>query len=93
MNKLADQYLETLYAEGLQRSEPIPPIDDPDNAILDLDVRVTQLEATVETLIDQLRQQTLNTLNALRRVGELTAQVAASTAPSASAIILPDRFN
>ena len=93
MNKLADQYLETLYAEGLQRSEPIPPIDDPDNAILDLDVRVTQLEATVERLIDQLHQQTLNTLNTLRRVGELTAQVAASTDAPPSAIILPDRFN
>ena len=70
MNKLADAYLETLYAEGLGRSEPLPPIDDPANAILDLDVRVTQLEATVEESTRQVRWQAENMLRLFERVRE-----------------------
>ena len=89
MNKLADQYLETLYAEGLQRSEPYHPLDDPADAILDLDVRVASLEAQVETLIGQMSTLALNGL----KMAERLRDAAASTAPPASAIILPDRFN
>lgn len=77
MNKLVDQYYETLAT-----SEPIL-FDTPEQAILDLDARLTQIES-------QVQQIALNTLKMAEHIRDLRAQ---STAPAQSAIILPDRFN
>lgn len=90
MNKIADAYLEQLYAEGFERLAPEPIIEDPGNAILDLDARVSGLEAGMERLTEQMLNLAQNNLALIRHVAELEARV---TAAPASAIILPDRFN
>lgn len=85
MNKLADAYLDTLYAEGFE--PPAPPLTDPADAILDLDIRCTQLEEQVAKLNEMMRTQlTINT----RLIRQMQDQ---STPAPQSAIILPDRFN
>lgn len=68
MNKLADAYMDTLA-----------PYVEPENAILDLDARITGLELLVQ-------QQALNMLSMAQRLRDFTAE-------SKSSIIMPDRFN
>lgn len=88
MNKLVDQYLDT------HDLEPLPvyhPLDDPLDAVIDLDARVTQLE-------DNLRRMALNNLTILQRMTTLAHDLKAltsdqSTSQQQSAIIMPDRFN
>lgn len=83
MNKLVDAYMDTFRDTcGVYGDEPVL-LDDPGDAILDLDVRLATLEA-------QVAQIAVNTLTMAQHIRDLRAQ---STAPPQSAIILPDRYN
>ncbi len=79
MNKLVDKFMDSLPDDPT----PYGPLDDPFDAIVDLDARLTMLE-------QQVQQIALNTLSMAQHIRDLRAQ---STAPAKSAIIVPDRFN
>ncbi len=79
MNKLVEAYMHTLASGDL---EPVL-LDTPEDAILDLDARLTRLE-------EQVNRIALNTLAMAQHLKALNDKV---TAPPQSGIILPDRYN
>jgi len=84
MNKLVDAYMDTFRDTcGVYGDEPAPIIDEPGNAILDLDARLTMLEQQVQTIA-------LNTLKMAEHIRDLRRQ---STAAPKSAIVLPHGFD
>ena len=78
MNKLVDQYMDTLHDSQFEGPDPLE---------LEIDV----LRGRVAVLEDQVRQQAVNVLTLAEHIKAL--REAQSTSVPQSSIIMPDRFN